>query len=231
MKKKQTKKQQQQQQKKQTPLNSGQLIKLMDEQHKKGQYKEYPLYGLNFAKIPIITFTPEINKYLQKYPNESKYCTDMTLIASIGFTKCYLNSLEGLEYAGEKVATIIMNYNNLQGDSLLKISKLFPNITHLNLSHNQISKIEDLQHLNKFKKLEHLDLRFNPVKRYKDYRKIVFEQIPQLQLLDYDQDVDDSMDNSSRDNWLSSQVEESESEASFDDESSEDVKPKKKVKK
>ncbi|CAD8140728.1 unnamed protein product [Paramecium pentaurelia] len=217
MKKKQTKKKIQQKQKLKTQFNSKELIKLLDDQHKRGQYKDFSLYGLSFAKIPIINFTPEINKYLQKYPNETY----------IGFTKCHLDNLEGLEFQGDKVLSIKMNYNNLKGDSLLRISKLFPNITYLDLSHNQITKIDDLKHLNNFKKLEHLDMRFNPVKRYKDYKKIVFEQIPQLQNLDDDQEIDDSLDNSSRDNWLSSQ---DESEASLN-ESSDYVKIKKKVKK
>ncbi|CAD8055413.1 unnamed protein product [Paramecium sonneborni] len=216
MKKKQTKKNQNNNSK----LSITKLIKLMDDQHKRGQYKDYPLYGLSFANLRINIITPEINKYLQKFPNEISRFYKMSFMqfGRIGLSRRKIN-FNKYEL-----------YNYLRGDSLQKISTMYPNITHLDLSHNLISNIEDLNHLKNFKNLQHLDLCFNPVKRFKEYRKIIFELVPDLQNLDDQQDIDDSDDNSSRDNWESNQ-EESESEASFNEESSdEDVKPKKRKK-
>ncbi|VDL77657.1 unnamed protein product [Nippostrongylus brasiliensis] len=74
-----------------------------------------------------------------------------------------------------------------------------PELLHLNLASNKISKIEDLEPLKKMKLCE-LDLFNNPVTAGGDseYRSKVFEMIPSLQILDgadvNGEDVDDSLD-------------------------------------
>ncbi|KJH53556.1 leucine Rich repeat-containing domain protein [Dictyocaulus viviparus] len=74
-----------------------------------------------------------------------------------------------------------------------------PELLHLNLASNKISKIEDLEPLKKLK-LAELDLFNNPVTvgGDGDYRSKIFEMIPSLQILDgadvNGEDVDDSLD-------------------------------------
>lgn len=98
--------------------------------------------------------------------------------------KCELISLDNLSVDGSKVESVRINYNYLKGDSIKIISKLFPKLRYLNLRHNLISDLDvwikklnyskDLKDLKELKELEHLDLSFNPVRNYRDYKKIIF---------------------------------------------------------
>ncbi|CAD8141061.1 unnamed protein product [Paramecium octaurelia] len=209
-------------------LDSSQLIKLMTaqkQQQQKGSKNVNALIGMSFYKIPIYKFSPEINQYLQKYNKEQ----------TVSFIQCNLSSLEGLKFDGKQVKHLRADYNSLKGDSLQFIAQNFPNLLTLNLKHNQIANLEDLVHLKQLKNLEQLNLSFNPVKKFQEYKSTIFQYLPQLYILDHDADIDDSMQDTSDDFMLHSSEEESDS--SFDDyeESSEEDKKKqnkrKKVKK
>ncbi|CAK82157.1 unnamed protein product (macronuclear) [Paramecium tetraurelia] len=214
-------------------FDSSQLIKLMTAQkqkQQKGSKDVENLIGMSFYKIPIQKFSPEINQYLQKYKKESKNMHNFK--ATVSFIQCNLSSLEGLKFDGKQVKHLRADYNSLKGDSLQFIAQNFPNLLTLNLKHNQIANLEDLVHLQRLKNLEYLNLSFNPVKQFQDYKSTIFQYLPELQNLDNDADVDDSMQDTSEDLMLYSSEEESES--SFDDyeeSSDEDQKKKNKRKK
>ncbi|CAD8147058.1 unnamed protein product [Paramecium pentaurelia] len=207
-------------------LDSSQIIKLMTAQkqkQEKGSKNFCNLIGMSFIKIPIYKFSPEINQYLQKYNKET----------TVSFIQCNLTTLEGLNFDGTQVKYLRVDYNSLKGDSLQFIAQHFPNLITLNLKHNQIANLEDLVHLKHLKNLEDLNLSFNPVKKYQDYKTTIFQHLPQLSNLDNEMDTDDSMADTSEDLILQSSEDE-ESEASFDDyeeSSEEDKKQKNKRKK
>ena len=79
--------------------------------------------------------------------------------------------------------------NNLLNEGLENLS-VCSNLTHLNLSANKIASLEMLAPLAKIKTLKHLDLINCEIAKCQDYRKNVFNLLPNITYLD-GFDIDD----------------------------------------
>ena len=91
------------------------------------------------------------------------------------------NSLSDLSKICLPTCTMLyLNRNCLQ--SFKKLPKC-PNLQYLNLTENSISKLKGLSHLRKYP-LKSLVLTRNPVEYIANFRRKVFNELPELELLD-----------------------------------------------
>ncbi|KAI7695232.1 hypothetical protein SSS_05906 [Sarcoptes scabiei] len=106
---------------------------------------------------------------------ESLSMINSGLVSLKGFPN--LPNLKRLELSDNKISN---GLNHLKGS---------PNLEYLNLCGNKIKDFETLEPLKELKKLEILDLFNCEVTEIPDYRKKVFEMLPNLNYLDgYDRD-------------------------------------------
>ena len=107
---------------------------------------------------------------------------EYTSLNTISLINVGLTTLEGLPKL-ESLRTIDLSDNKLSG-GLDKLVENCPRLYHINLCANNISEFTALEPLTKLEELTALDLFDCEVTEKPDYRKKVFEMMPQLQYLD-----------------------------------------------
>ena len=99
-----------------------------------------------------------------------------------------LKSLKNLPVL-PKLERLELSDNNLNGEDLHQINACFKKIRSLNLSNNEIRRLEYVALLTKCPTLKTLDLSANPLTDMTNYRVNVFEKLTQVDILDgFDQE-------------------------------------------
>ena len=140
--------------------------------------------------LPIITITPELKKEIEKLPD----------LACLSMNNCSLSSLNNFPTKPALIRLELME-NKFPAKDLVYVASVSA-LQSLSLGSNKIATIADLAPLKKLTNLIQLDLSDTELSKTADYRKSVFELIPNLQVLDnldvegneYEYSSEDDMD-------------------------------------
>ena len=120
------------------------------------------------------TLTKEHKTTLEKYVN----------LQSLSCSKIELKSLKNMPYLPNLIILELDN-NELTGNDFNEIIDLYPNLCKLSIGNNKISTYDCLKPLVKMTKLEHINIKGNPLSKKRDYsRDKVFEILPSLIAVD-----------------------------------------------
>jgi len=122
--------------------------------------------------FPIKEFTQEIKDYMEKFINVTKLSLNMCLLKNLSFLPQFKNLIE-----------IELSDNHLHGKDIEILSQ-FQLLNQIKIANNKIENFNDLEPLKKLRDLSFLDLSENPVIKTKDYRKKLYDMIPNLVYLD-----------------------------------------------
>lgn len=140
-----------------------------------GEHKPIEIEELILDSLfKIKSFNCEQKEYLEQYTNLLHLSlNDIGLETLDNFPK--INTLQVLE---------LMN-NNLTGDDLNKMIKLYPSLYKLKLSKNKISNMNNIITGIKGSNVEKIEILDNPMlKGTSCYRKELFNKIPKLRIID-----------------------------------------------
>jgi hypothetical protein len=151
-----------------TPFKSFIVSKIGE--HKPSEIEELILDSL----FKIKSFNNEQKEYLEQYTNLLHLSlNDIGIETLDNFPK--IHSLQVLE---------IMN-NNLTGEDLNKMVKLYPSLYKIKLSHNKISNMNNIIGGIKHSNIEKIEILGNPMlKGISGYRRELFNKIPKLKIID-----------------------------------------------
>lgn len=120
------------------------------------------------------TFKPEDCEMLKKFKNLTKLTLNQT----------GLQSLENLPSI-ESLSVLELTDNHLNNVEMLKyIVKNYPNLRKLQIGGNHFKNIKDFEELKGLSKLEKLGVEFNPCAEDNNYRKHLFEILPNVKVID-----------------------------------------------
>ena len=122
--------------------------------------------------LPIITITPELKKEIEKLPD----------LMCLSMNNCSLSSLNNFPTKPALIRLELME-NKFPAKDLVYVASVSA-LQSLSLGSNKIATIADLAPLKKLTNLIQLDLSDTEFSKTADYRKSVFELIPNLQVLD-----------------------------------------------
>ncbi|VWU51399.1 conserved protein, unknown function [Hepatocystis sp. ex Piliocolobus tephrosceles] len=120
------------------------------------------------------TIKTEDNELLKNFKNIERLCLNQTGI----------QSLENLPTI-ETLTVLELTDNHLSTVDILKyIVEHYPNISTLEIGGNHFKNIKDFEELKNLKKLNRLGVQFNPFAEDANYRKELFEFLPNVKIID-----------------------------------------------
>jgi len=101
----------------------------------------------------------------------------------IDFTDNEILKLDGFPLF-KRLKMLLIGHNQISSIAV-SLAESLPNLEHLNLSHNNISSIGELESFKKFSSLKMLSLMGNPVTLLDNYRLYLIFTCPKLKILDF----------------------------------------------
>jgi len=136
------------------------------------ELKPLDFENLILDDIQINELTADDAAYLETFSTLGKLCLNHTGLKN-------LNNLP----AKIPIFKLELSDNKISGDELSKLA-IYEKLTVLKIYNNKIETLDQVKSLAVLKDLVQLDLSENPVCKVEDYRKKVYELLPELQILD-----------------------------------------------
>ena len=146
---------------------SKEAIEAIKKELQAGQVEE-----LYLDDLQIVTISPELKKEVEKLPD----------LMCLSMNNCSLSSLNNFPTKPALIRLELME-NKFPAKDLVYVASVSA-LQSLSLGSNKIATIADLAPLKKLTNLIQLDLSDTDLSKTADYRKAVFELIPNLQVLD-----------------------------------------------
>lgn len=144
------------------------MLKAQDDEAKPEEYD-----NLVLDELAIATLSAEDSKFLETFTSVEVLCMNETGI----------RSLENLPTM-PLLKRFELQENKLSGDELKHLSKYASTLVVLKLASNKFTTLDQLNSLTGLKELKNLDLGANAVTEVADYKKKVWELLPNLEVLD-----------------------------------------------
>ncbi|CDU85020.1 hypothetical protein, variant [Plasmodium yoelii 17X] len=120
------------------------------------------------------TIKSEDIELLKNFKNLERLCLNQTGIQNLGSMPT-MESLTVLELTDNHLSTV---------DILKHITTSFPNLKTLEIGGNHFKNIKDFETLKDLKQLTRLGVQFNPFSEDSNYRKELFEVLPDVKIID-----------------------------------------------